>query len=377
MRTLLTVNVGSSSVRLDAFDLDRFDPNTPGRSRLAQVHHDRTVDVQPTSVLAQFVADQDVTTPVAVAHRIVSGGPSMTHTQVVTDLADIERLNEFAPLHNPAMLTWLRAARDVFGPQMPQIAVFDTAFFADLPTVARRYALPPDIAEAHGIRRIGFHGLAHAWMARRWQQLAPDGGETTRLISLQLGGGCSVAASAGVRPLDVSMGYSPVEGLVMATRCGELDPNVVLHLLRSGGMSVEAVDRLLNGGSGLVGMAGSADLREVLQRTDPQARQAVDLYCYRIRKYVGAYFAVLGGADAIVFGGGVGENAAEIRHRTMAGMEWCGIRLDQKANNAATGVEARISAIDSTVQVWVVPVDEGAVLAGEAADLLDQRRGTR
>lgn len=368
MSTLLTVNVGSSSVRLDAFALDVL-----GRPRLAQRRYDRSIDELPADVLSRFTTERDLTHPVAVAHRVVHGGSSMTQTQVVDDVQEIERLSELAPLHNPATLTWLRAARSVFGPRIPQIAVFDTAFFADLPAVASHYALSPDLAETHGIRRFGFHGLAHAYMSQRWAQLAPESKAASRLVSLQLGGGCSVAAIAGGRPLDTSMGFSPLEGLVMATRCGDLDPNVVLHLLR-GGMSVEAVDRLLSGNSGLLGMAGSADLRGLLARTDAPARLAVDLYCYRIRKYVGAFLAVLGGADAIVFGGGVGENAPEIRRRVLAHMEWCGVRLDKAANDAAVGTEARIGATGSAVQVWVVPVDESAVLAGEAVALLERRR---
>jgi acetate kinase len=373
MRPLITVNVGSSSVRLDAFDLDAFALNVPGRLRLARHKYDRSTDEQPANVLSRFVAEGGLSGPAAVAHRVVHGGRSMTHTQIVKDMAAMEHLGKLAPLHNPMALTWLRAARSVFGTQTPQIAVFDTAFFAELPAVASHYALPPDLAEASGIRRYGFHGLAHAYMGRRWTQLAPNPEAATRLISLQLGGGCSITATANGRPLDTSMGFSPLEGLVMATRCGDLDPSVVLHLLREGGMSVAAVDRLLNGGSGLLGMAESADLRDLLARTDAPARLAVDLYCYRIRKYVGAFFAVLGGADAIVFGGGVGENAPAIRYRVLAEMAWCGVRLDDAANEATVGTETCISASESTVQIWVVPVDEAAMLADEAVGLLDHR----
>lgn len=298
----------------------------------------------------------------------------MTVARVIDDAAEIERLGALAPLHNPATLTWLRAARSVFEASTPQIAVFDTAFFAQLPAVASRYALPPELAEANGIRRFGFHGLAHAYMWRRWKQLTPNPNAANRLISLQLGGGCSITATAAGRPLDTSMGFSPLEGLVMATRSGDLDPNVVLHLQRDGRMSLDAVDRMLNGGSGLLGMAGTGDMRELLERADPDSRLAVDLYCYRIRKYIGAFMAVLGGADAILFGGGVGENSPTIRRRVLAGMAWCGIRLNDAANESAVGEEVNISLGDSTVSVWVVPVDEAAMLADEAAAVLDRRR---
>ena len=363
MSILITVNVGSSSVRLDAFDVGMSSSVRRCGRKYARDEAD------PSMTLSQFLLDNDLPHPAAVTHRIVHGGRSLTRTQIVgaEEEAQIERLGDLAPLHNPPALRWLRAARDAF--DVPQIAAFDTAFFADLPAVAARYALPPQLAEANGIRRYGFHGLAHAFMWRRWTQLQPDGA-AARILTLQLGGGCSITATAAGRPLDTSMGFTPAEGLVMATRPGDLDPNVLLHLHRHAGMEADALDHLVNGGSGLKAMAGTSDLRELLGRNDAAARGAVDLYCYRIRKYVGAHLAVLGEAEAIVFGGGVGENAPAIRRRVLEGMDWCGISIDGAANDAAVGTEARVSAPDSTLQIWVVPVDEAAFMADETADLL-------
>ena len=373
MTPLLTVNVGSSSIRLNVFDIGGHTPARLGGRKYEAWDHD------PGGVLSQFLGECGLDRPAAVAHRIVHGGTALTRTQWIGDDAEAEiaRLGALAPLHNPRALRWLWAARAAFGEDVPQIGVFDTAFFADLPAVAARYALPPELAEANGIRRYGFHGLAHAFMWRRWTHLGPAGAADARILTLQLGGGCSTTATAAGRPVDTSMGFTPAEGLVMATRPGDLDPNVLLHLHRHAGMDWEALDKLLNGGSGLKAMAGTADLRDLLKRNNAAARDAVDLYCYRIRKYIGAYLAALGGAEAIVFGGGVGENAPAIRRRVLEGMTWCGIRLDDAANDATVGTEACISAADSTVALWVVPVDEAALMAEEADHLLRTTRQGR
>ncbi len=251
-----------------------------------------------------------------------------------------------------------------------QVAVFDTGFYAALPEVARSYALPQQLVRRLGLRRYGFHGIAHQAMWRRWRQLRPEIAEGGRVISLQLGAGCSITAIANGLPQDTSMGFSPLEGLVMATRSGDLDPGLLLYLLRTEKMSGDELDHLLNQESGLRGMAGENDMRKLLASNEPAAQLAIALYCYRARKYVGAYLAVLGGADAILFGGGVGEHAAEIRERILAGMEWAGIVLDRERNLAAVGSEACLSQDDSQVAIWTIPVDEGQLLAEAAASLL-------
>lgn len=360
--TVLTINTGSSSVRLAAF--------APGEAELracGDERHDLGAGT-PAELLAAFVKRHLPARPQLVAHRVVHGGARLTSTRRIDAgvEAEIGRIAPLAPLHNPVALAWVRACREVLGADMPQVAVFDTAFYAQLPEVAATYALPHELSARHEVRRYGFHGLAHQALWSRWRALRPDIAEGGRVISFQLGAGCSATAIDRGRPLDTSMGFSPLEGLVMATRCGDLDPGLVTFLQRAEGLNVADMERLLNEGSGLRGVSGiSGDMRILLAADDPRARLAVRLYCYRARKYLGAYLAVLGGADAILFGGGVGENAAAVRAAIFDGMDWAGIRLDTAAN-AAVGREGRISAADSRIEAWVLPVDESRILAQEA-----------
>ena len=258
--------------------------------------------------------------------------------------------------------------RSIFGDSFRQIAVFDTAFYSRLPEAAAAYALPGELCRTHGVRRYGFHGLAHSAMLKRWQQTMPalEGGG--RLITIQLGAGCSMTAIKNGRAVDTSMGFTPLEGLVMATRSGDVDPGLIAYLMKAAALSAEDIEGLLNNSSGLLGVSGtSGDMRVLLDSGEQGARLAVDLYCYRVRKYIGAYMAVLGGADAILFGGGVGENAPAVRERVLSGMQWCGIELDPALNADTIGKEGDISAASAMVRVRVIPVDEAAVLAQEAA----------
>lgn len=373
---VLTVNSGSSSVRLAAF------AHAPPLKRRIDWRDAGTNGV-PEAQLRGFVADNGIDEIGAIAHRIVHGGQRLTSTcRIDAEVeAEIARVAVLAPLHNPQALRWIAACRTVLGDAVPQVAVFDTAFFASLPPAAAAYALPRDLCRRHGIRRYGFHGIAHRAMWRRWCELSLqerpllfDGGRT---ISLQLGAGCSMAAIERGSARDTSMGFTALEGLMMATRPGDLDPGLVTFLQRHERLAPEAVEDLLNRRCGLLGVAGEADMKRLLARDDADAALAIDMYCRRARKYVGAYLAVLGGADAILFGGGVGENAPAIRARILADMQWAGIALDEK-RNAAVGTEARISRADSPVQVWVVPVDEATILAEEALGILsaDQTRET-
>lgn len=361
--SILTVNAGSSSVRLAAFAPEEAELHVRGVER-----HDLGAG-WPGELLAAFVNRHLPARPRLVAHRVVHGGARLTSTRRIDAgvEAEIERIAPLAPLHNPVALAWIRAAREVLGADVPQMAVFDTAFYAQLPAVAATYALPRELITRHGLRRYGFHGLAHQALWSRWRELRPDVPDGGRVISFQLGAGCSVTAIDRGRPLDTSMGFSPLEGLVMATRSGDVDPGLVTFLQRVEGLSAADMERLLNESSGLLGVSGlSGDLRLLLAADDPRARLAVQLYCYRARKYLGAYLAVLGGADAILFGGGVGENAAAVRAGILDGLDWAGIRLDAAANTAAVGREGRISAADSRIEAWVIPVDEARILAQEA-----------
>lgn len=290
----------------------------------------------------------------------------------------LEELTPLAPLHIPEALAWSRTAGEVLGPAVPQIGVFDTAFFADLPKAASTYAIPRDLAERHGIRRFGFHGLAHKSLWRRWTARRPDLPGGGRLVTLQLGSGCSAAAIRRGVPLDTSMGYTPIEGLVMSTRSGDVDPGILVALQRRERLDSDELERMLDHESGLLGISGSSgDVRELLADSgNPAARLAIDVFCYRVRKVVGAYLAVLGGADGIVFGGGIGENSPEVRARCLSGLEPLGIVLDEEANRAASGRDGRISSAGSTIEVGMAVADEAGEIAREAALLAAAKERT-
>jgi len=367
--TVLTVNTGSSSVRLAAFAKEG-----ESLSVLASAHFFNGRN-EPAAMLRTFLWGHGIKAVAVVAHRIVHGGERLTAPCRIDDAVEteIERLTPLAPLHNPPALKWIRACRETFGPQLPQVAVFDTGFYADLPPVPATYALPQALCRKHGIRRYGFHGLAHEAMWRRWCELHPECKRRGRVISLQLGAGSSITAVHDGHAVDTSMGFTPLEGLVMATRAGDVDPGLLLHLQRAEGLGTEQLERLLNEESGLLGLSGvSGDMRTLLETDDADARLAVDVYCYRVRKYIGAYLAALGGADAILFGGGVGEHAPEVREKILSGLLWMGVVLDPAANRATIATEARISNSGSEMEAWVVPVDEAAILAQAAATVLTE-----
>ena len=310
----------------------------------------------------------------AVGHRVVHGGEQFREPVVIDDdvMAKIDRLAEWAPLHNPGSIAGIKGARAALGSHIPMVAVFDTAFHRSMPLVATSYAIDEDLAKKHGIHRYGFHGIAHASLAGICAAAVNRPLAQLRLITLQLGNGCSATAIDRGRSVDTSMGFTPLEGLVMGTRSGDLDPAVVGHLVRKEGLSVDEVERLLNERSGLLGVSGlSHDMRELLKaakgKPDSRAALALDMFCYRIRKYIGAYLAVLGGADALVFGGGIGEHAPAIRARICEGMGWCGVRLDRPRNDAAVqvvpGEAVRISEASAPISCYVVGVDEELEIA--------------
>lgn len=308
----------------------------------------------------------------AVGHRVVHGGDVFRTPVAIDDavLARLQHLNSLAPLHNPPALSVIEACRATLGTQLPMVAVFDTAFHATLPEAAREYALPPPWRKAYAIRRYGFHGIAHCSMYERYRALA---GAASRVVSFQLGNGCSACAIQDGRSIDTSMGYTPLEGLIMSTRSGDVDPGALARLAAEG-MSAAAIDDGLNHASGLLALSEeTADMQTLLMlegRGHPGARRAIEAFCHRARKYLGAYLAVLGGADAILFGGGIGEHAPAIRARICAGMEWCGLHVDTAANSAAVGVEARISPPATRPAVYVIPVDEEREIARDVQALL-------
>ncbi|HKY71710.1 MAG TPA: acetate kinase [Nitrospira sp.] len=317
----------------------------------------------------------------AVGHRVVHGGERYVQSTVITDEVDagIEALSELAPLHNPACLAGIRGTKAVLGASVPMVAVFDTAFHQTMPDVARRYAIPLDMADRHHIRRYGFHGIAHASLAHGYGVCTGQPLRGTRVITLHLGNGCSVAALADGKSVDTSMGFTPLEGLVMGTRSGDVDASIVTYLAEREKVEPAEVEQWLNERSGLLGVSGrSNDMKELLraveQERDERAKLAIELFCYRARKYLGAYLAVLGGADALIFGGGIGENAPEIRERVCFAMEWCGVSLDHARNQAAVGLPAgsgaRISTEGSRPSVYVVAADEETWIAMETARCL-------
>jgi acetate kinase len=324
----------------------------------------------------------------AVGHRVVHGGEQFREPIVIDDgvVAAIDRLAEFAPLHNPGSIAAIEGARAVLGLDIPMVAVFDTAFHRSIPPHAATYAIDLDLARKHGIHRYGFHGIAHASMAGICAAAINHPLAQLRLITLQLGNGCSATAIDRGCSVDTSMGFTPLEGLMMGTRSGDVDPAVVGHLVRKEGLSVDEVERLLNERSGLLGVSGlSRDMRELLSAAegDPDSRAALalDMFCYRAKKYIGAYLAVLGGADALVFGGGIGERSSAIRARICEGMDWCGLRLDRSRNEAAVqvapGEAVRISEASAPISCYVAGVDEEMEIARATFDCLQKRSPRR
>ncbi|WP_328384577.1 acetate kinase [Streptomyces sp. NBC_00400] len=310
----------------------------------------------------------------AIGHRVVHGGLKFTEPTVINDavLQEIERLVPVAPLHNPANITGIRTAL-ALRPDLPQVAVFDTAFHTTMPEYAARYAIDVETADAHRIRRYGFHGTSHAYVSRKTAALLGKDPSEVNVIVLHLGNGASASAVAGGRCVDTSMGLTPLEGLVMGTRSGDIDPAVTFHLGRVAGMSADEIDTLLNKKSGLIGLCGDNDMREIRRRIDEgdeRAALAFDIYIHRLKKYIGAYSAVLGRVDAVAFTAGVGENAAPVREAAVAGLEEMGMAVDASLNAVRSDEPRLISPEYARVAVAVVPTDEELEIAQQAYALV-------
>ena len=321
----------------------------------------------------------------AVGHRVVHGGESFrTHARIDAGvIRQIEDCMDLAPLHNPANLSGIRAARALLGEGVPMVAVFDTAFHSTMPETSYLYALPYQLYRRHRIRRYGFHGTSHAWLVQRFAELAGKPREGVDIITLHLGNGCSACAVRQGRSVATSMGFTPLEGLVMGTRCGDLDPSLVEHVALKEGMSLREMDTLLNKQSGLFGVSGlTSDMRELLdeerEHGDRRATLAIDLFVRRVKHYVGAYLAELDGAEALVFSGGIGENSPEVRRRVCDRLGWLGIELDPERNAAlAPGTEGEVGVDGARVRLVVIPTDEERMIARETAAVLarDRARG--
>ena len=392
---ILVLNCGSSTVKFQVIEIDSDSIDSDRDRKLATGMVDRLGDEATLKFRAgEAKAEEKVAARTheaavrliierlaaqqshfdAVGHRVVHGGDVFTQAVVIDApvIARIEALNDLAPLHNPAAISGIRAAQSVLGTTMRMAAVFDTAFHHTMPAHAATYAIPAELARKHRIRRYGFHGMAHQYSLLRFSRITATPEAQARLVTLHLGNGCSACAISGGRSVDTSMGLTPLEGLVMGTRSGDIDPALIDYLSRQEQVSAAEVDDWLNHRSGLLGLSGiSNDMRELLQRYEqhPRARLAVDVFCYRARKYLGAYLAALGGAQAVIFSGGIGENAAAVREKICAGMEWCGLSLDREKNHSAVGAEALISPPNASIHVYVIPTDEEAIIARDTARL--------
>lgn len=315
----------------------------------------------------------------AVGHRVVHGGERFRASVAIDAevVREIEECNALAPLHNPANLRGVRAAEDLLGPGIPQVAVFDTAFHSTMPPAAYLYGIPYSLYRRHGIRRYGFHGTSHRYVAYRYRQRMGIPRENVNVVTLHLGNGCSACAIRGGESIDTSMGFTPLEGLLMGTRSGDLDPSIVEFLAHEEGMELAEIDSLLNKQSGLLGISGlTSDMRELLreeaENQDRRAGLAIEIFCRRARKYVGAFLAAMEGADALIFTAGIGENSPEIRRRVCRGLEWLGIELDPARNEAARdGVTAEIGREGSRIRVLVIPTDEELLIARDTVRVLE------
>ena len=312
---------------------------------------------------------------VAVGHRVVHGGPDLYKPTLIDDalIVELEELAPLAPLHNPPAVLGIRVAREAL-PDLPHIAVFDTAFFHDLPPAAATYAIDRDIAQQWHIRRYGFHGTSHQYVSEQAAAYLGEPLESLNQIVLHLGNGASASAIAGGKPVDTSMGLTPLEGLVMGTRSGDIDPGIISYLSRTAGMSVEDIETLLNKRSGVLGLGGEIDFRVIHKRIesgDAAAQLAYDVYIHRLRKYIGAYLALLGDTDVITFTAGVGENDAAVRRDALTGLTALGIELDEGLNGNSDRSARRISAEKSRTTVLVVPTDEELAIARACVDVIE------
>ncbi len=314
----------------------------------------------------------------AVGHRIVHGGELFKESALIDDkvLQEIEDCIDLAPLHNPNNIKGIMASRDLFGKHVPQVAVFDTAFHQTIPEQGYLYAIPYHLYRRHRIRRYGFHGTSHRYVAFQYRALRGLTREQTNIITLHLGNGCSADAIKGGNSIDTSMGMTPLEGLVMGTRSGDLDAAIVNLVASKEGMSVSEVETLLNTQSGLLGVSGLTNDMRVLQselseHEDRRVRLAIEIFCYRARKYIGAFLACMGGADAVVFTGGIGENSPDIRGQICAGMEWAGLKIDDAKNQQSIGSAGLISTDDSKLLAYAIPTDEELLIARDTVRVIE------
>jgi len=391
---VLSINCGSSSLKLTLLEVDASGAAPLAEGAVEAIGPEAVVSFQASgeltvrdskavgdygaalSLLLSLLGEERTRAIDAVGHRVVHGG-AVTAPAIIDDeiLREIEAARRLAPLHNGPSLDGIRAAQQALA-GVPMVAVFDTAFHASMPAVAAHYALPQELTLKLGLKRYGYHGIAHRSMVERYAELARVSPQDVSIVTLQLGNGCSATAVRDGASIDTSMGFTPLEGLVMGTRPGDVDPSVVTYLQREQRMSPDDVDQMLNHNSGLLGISGSSpDMATLLDEEaqgHPRAHDAVEMFCYRVRKYIGAYLAVLGQMNAVVFGGGIGERAAEIRRRICEPLEPIGLQIDAARNAALVGVEGKFSSDSSQIAAYVIPSDEARIIARDTFDLLSR-----
>jgi len=403
---ILVLNSGSSSIKYKLFDMadrsilasglvERIGEATSSLAHQARNARGEMTETRKTGRVAdhragmqQIVealsasrAGEDGTGLAGIGHRVVHGGEDFTEPTLIDEkvLAVIRQNVPLAPLHNPANLIGIEVALEA-APNLPQVAVFDTAFHLSIPPRAFHYAVPHELYAQLRVRRYGFHGTSHQYVAGRAAAFLKRAPESLNLITLHLGNGASVAAVEQGRCVDTSMGMTPLEGLIMGTRCGDIDPAVHFYLLRETGRSPDELDSLFNKESGLKGICGTNDMREVLEKADAgddRARLAIDMYCYRVKKYIGAYTAVLGRVDALIFTAGIGERAAPIRETCCQGLPGLGIVLDPEKNRAGYRPPFEVQATTSAVKILVISTDEELQIAEQTLELIQNRKETR
>lgn len=404
---ILVLNCGSSSLKfqLIATDLERIEQNADRRLASGQIERiggaaiiNFAVEGAPAEKSAAPIRDIPAALDAiirwisaqsiegvrnlgdidAVGHRVVHGGEYFSQSVLINEdvLRAIEDCIELAPLHNPANIKGIQAVREIFGRDLPQAAVFDTAFHQTLPEKAFLYAIPYQLYRRHKIRRYGFHGTSHRYIAYRYRTTRNIARENVNVVTLHLGNGCSIAAIKGGNSIDTSMGLTPLEGLVMGTRAGDLDAAILEFIGAKEGLTIHETEMLLNKQSGLLGISGlTNDMRELLaemeESGDRRARLAVEIFCYRAAKYIGAYLAAMNGADAVIFGGGIGENSAAIRTKICENLAWCGVALDEAENALCVGGrEGTISTAESRPAVCVIPTNEELLIARDTVRLI-------
>lgn len=373
---VLVINAGSSSLKYQVFDASTFEISAKGVvERIGEngfvSNHDEALELVVKQLVDFEVSLEDID---AVGHRVVHGGAKFKEPVLIDDgvIAEIESLVSLAPLHNPAHLAGIKGLRKLL-PNTPQVAVFDTAFHTSIPDYASTYAIPTSTSEKFGIKKYGFHGTSHEYVASQTANFIGKSLHETSLIICHIGNGASVTAVLNGKSIDTSMGFTPLEGLVMGTRSGDIDPGVVFHLASVGGLSLAEIDELLNKQSGLLGLAGSVDMREIWQREragDATAKLTREIYAYRIQKYISAYLGLLPNISGVVFTAGVGENDYGLREMAIKPLAHLGLQLSNEHNQSSIKTNRKISHSDSKIGIYVIPTNEEVAIAKAAISVL-------